>query len=303
VIMATTTLDVMGRKGRRVLDMRGVRLERDSSVKTWEMFEVEWSVGTTSVKVHGGGSARWTGGATIVGTLAVDSGTSNDPSDYKTVTGLTTSQYLALAVPSAASGNITVETGYAAPDLSGFGLITLAYVQCSAGVIVNVIQWSVDALLLANESFDSVSLNFNSATQSHVRQVQVFGYQTATASVPTSAALVLFQPGIDEGTGDPLAMAYANHAGFVDWLDDAFAALVHGHTWNALTDVADFAEGTALDLPRLNAAKDAIEWVHPNDLLGGVLGDTVTAINICAPIALGGPLHNLLVLGHDIGEA
>lgn len=215
---------------------------------------------------------------------------------------------------------LTAACSLTPPDYTDDNVTQLAHFTVAGGLITAntlVQDWNGGNLPMLWNGPDGLSLEINAQpTGGAIRSMSLLDYYTASPTEPGANAAFPYRP--DTGMGGPSALQYADHDGFVDWLNDAFSEIGHLHIWDDLTDVEDLDDGTGLDIPRLKLDKSGVEWVHPTDILSGMGGAdlegwfvdglftnvaSVNAITIIAQTAIGGPYHSIIVLGIDNGVA
>jgi hypothetical protein len=147
-----------------------------------EMFAVYQS-GETSVKVRAGIAARWDGrGTANVIRMTVDGdGTSWDPSDVKTLEGITSSQWINLSLDEDEDprgpldpATLTAEKTGSTTETDGEdGLeIPIAYVECEEGKITRIVQahsgpWYLP--VIHDAAIDEISVDLNASDELQLR--------------------------------------------------------------------------------------------------------------------------------------
>lgn len=226
-----------------------------------DQFDVNFAVTAGYVTVRAGTVAKQQGNTEYHFGMTVDGGgSSEDPANFQTLGPISSNTYIFLAAGTTGPAIATLGTG-AWPTLSNGITLPLAYVVCTGGFPTRIIQLKRGMWHAKLDYLDTWSLNYCAATGSHQELLQLNDYATATSSAFTATSLLPFHPGFDEGSGEPLELLYADHDSLVTWLSDSFAALVHPHVWNDLSDAEDLDDGSPGNVPAINSEGDGLIWV------------------------------------------
>lgn len=208
---------------------------RKQRMTPWELFDCEPSRATT-IRVHGGISMRFVHGVLYTTNLTVESGSGDDPNNYKEVT-VSASGYIVATLAGTALVPTGLNASYSAtaPTAADETVIALAYVTVAGGSITDVRQIHTGIWFHFWQAPDGVSAEYNAANL-----LQLHGFATATnvmTLLPTSD-LFAFKSYTD---GD---VQYANADNIVetacangaDITGSTGTPPAHTHTWDSLTD-------------------------------------------------------------------
>ena len=190
-------------------------------ISYWDMFEFEYA-GATSVRVHAGYWVRNATGHDHWVPLTIDSGTSGDPDDYITMTGITTTRDLFAKITKAASDSDN-EANSLDPDTMEIVSDTapvnddyhiycyIGTVVCVGGVITDIRNKHTGLIRDHFAILDNQSLNYALDYES-----QIFGFDVATASGDTmvSGDLILYKDFTSE------YVEYADQDMMGAWIED-----------------------------------------------------------------------------------
>jgi len=208
---------------------RGSRHRDFEDVSYWDMFEFEYD-GTTSIKVHAGYWIRWANGHDHWVPLTTDSGTSGDPDDYYTLTGITSTKLILAKLSKAASSSsneanaldpdtLEITTAASIPvDDDYFEYFPLGVVTASGGVITNVRNYHTGVIGNYMAILDGNSLNYG---EDRTEQIYDWDVAASGGSMPTDA-LIPYHNDINDD------LLYADQSDFGDWIAEYFN---NGGTW------------------------------------------------------------------------
>lgn len=249
----TDKVSVMGRPGRRAIDMRRT-LRFSSAAEEYLPFEVV-KVSDSSVVVHAGAAVRWVGGTGYYVPLTVDSGTSDDPLDVKTITGVSASGYITIELDSVTTP-ATLTAQYDADNVEGTAKqLPIAKITVTAGVLT-VVQLKVGVWDEGATDDILVKVSSNDTTAGYLSAKLVAGdYLTAVIAPEGGDEVMTINLDNLDGVFTPAAHSYTLIIDAPWWVFDNSQVKHVG---------LDFADGVAGQAGQ-NPDHDARYWIKGSD--------------------------------------